>query len=516
MPKKNAYSLFVDDVAYQRQARGEKVNKVYLFKELDARWRSLEEFVKQQYKDFAKSGANPPLRIVYNRADIVPPNPEPNIELLALPAPEVRPDDGPANPTNSQNSNRVLVKTDYKDIKTNALKRPRDNDSPRPCGITHITKRHKPGIPGWRNHEDQTTWDKARYIDIELYNCRKQCETLIASRRDRLITLPIYSFSVNVLCQDKEGEFLPIELTIYAYSLKDGKFKEPYHVLIDPGTIPNACYNISMDHKESHKISYSFEDEKPSYVRNDYRKIYKEMLDFTKDGERTLLLMDPRHLDQAKGVIEWLYKRASRNDGHKATGIPKPSSWSILPMVDFFVSLNNFARLELLGQSKPDFVLHYRMQVLLDNTLLDHNPSSMCEYHQAEEKQTKYCTRSCALRAISYLEPVLERIYQLLEEYQNMVPAINGPEVLQLPAPESNHLEIVPVDPEQSMIVEPNSPKPDEPEIFIEYPSDAPKPVITVVTPELRRQLKPPPKKKEPILIGSNSEINQDNPPDVY
>lgn len=408
MAKKwNAYSLYVENEYRKLVRRGENVSKPQLYSRLDKSWKSLPEGLRHQYKEQAKRENPFPIIIDYTKTtlDDVTNNNRSGEQMDQSNNSNDRLTLNPGPSKTSQSTNEQ-ARTEFK-------KRPHEDDEEDDDKVDTRVKKHKPGIPGWFKHEDDEKIESVRYKDYNLYVLRRRCEELIASRRDTLISKPIYSYSVNVLCQDQQGDYLPLEISIYSYNLKEGRTCEPYHVLIDPGDIPIGCYNVACDHEPKHHIAYPFGSEhRVSYVRQDYKRIYREMLKFTQDGERTLLLMNPQDLEQAKGSIEWLYKKATQ-DG---SSLPRPTTWSIFLITDFVTALHNFIRQKMLNIVGPRFCLHYELRQLLSKGHLEYQPQYVCEYHKMPEKETVWCTRSVAIRTISNIEEILEQTYQLYQK----------------------------------------------------------------------------------------------------
>lgn len=432
--KPNAYSLFVRDEFRRRQKAGEQVNFGSLFKQCDPQWRNLPEDVRQKYKDRAKSGGDStpsfsqspvsaqtgstasPMAAI-NTTNNVKINSSPTkFNINAKPNDDVKP----------------VIKTEQgvkRNLELETLKMEQERDN----------KRAKLGyaVPNWKNIKNSTHPDADRYLDYHLVKIRNNCESIVSSRGQRIITIPIYTFSVNVLCKYKKDEkdiFIPIEFGIYCYSIEEGAIGKPYHVLIDAGPVPTGCYNISKDHANNHKICFNSNGGYPTQARNDYKKIYREMVKYTKAGERTILIADERDLAQVQGSIEWLYEKASAFD----KDVPKPSTWTIMPLVEYVALSSNFINMHVLHRPKPFFTLHYYLKMMLEQSIWDYDDTLMCPYHVPEKNQTKWCAKSCAVRAIRCIETHLEAIYKMYKVATappppQQQPNAPGPQTLTVP-----------------------------------------------------------------------------------
>lgn len=426
--KTNAYELFVKDACRKRRDKGEDVVFTRMFKELDPVWRGMSENSKQWYKDKAKrinsgrtsgSQQNDIPSQVHNPP--VPNNPPPPSESnISETAPSTSQTDEKEFKVKHEAAckyeTKPLIKQEHgckRDYEAMNVDNPPGSSQDlqvidEPGQVT--TKKVKLGIPNWKNIKKTNQSESVRYSDYYLLELKNTCESIVKTRVTKLTTMPMYSYSCNVLCKYKDGDknkFIPLEITICAHSIKCGRTTAPYHVLIDPGSIPVGYYNKSKDHSALHKITVG-PGNYPAEARNDYKDIYKEMLSYTKAGERTVLVSDHHDLEQVKCTIEWLYEKAVEEN--PTVSLAKPSTWTILPMVDYVVSMFNHIHMKMLGNDSPKFVLPYYLRMQLESSLLDYNDALMCPYHSKADNQTKWCTLSCAQRVFFVIEPTLEAI----------------------------------------------------------------------------------------------------------
>lgn len=408
-PKQNAYSVFVNDVFHQKRRLGENVERSSLFQKLSSEWQSLSEEKRQFYKDRAKSAPrNAPLFNMMEKVRTEASNP-------AAIKQELKPD--------VEDKKKVELAV--------SLKRPHEDslvdDRPK-------EKKPKPGIPNWKNIKHlNLDVSMIKYCDIELYNLRKKCEAIIEVRRDELITKPLYTISTNVMCKEtiEGGEnFIPIEISIHAYSIAKGGLGS-YHTLIDAGEIPRNHINKTRDHAANHKITIPGLDAQmkyPNEARSDYKKIYKEILDYTQEGERVVLTNEARDIAQIRGSIDWLHKKALAQGNVRYPGV---NSWTILPLTDFVTTMHNCICLDI--KQQPTFALNYYIKHLLAYSgSMDYNEAIMCDYHRRGDNTTKWCAKSCAIRLISSIEEkVLEEIFKLHNFREKLK---SQPELLSLPS----------------------------------------------------------------------------------
>ena len=286
------------------------------------------------------------------------------------------------------------------------------------------TKKAKLGfaVPNWKNITKSTQPEADRYAQYHMVEVRSKCEALVTARERRLLTMPMYTISTNVLCRhSKNGKdtYVPIEIGIYSYSIEKGELGRPYNVIIDSGAIPVGSVNQTRDHTEAtHQITNPSKGRYPPEARKDYLNIYKELLKYTKGGERTVLVPDERDIDQVKGCLGWLYEKASFIDD----SVAKISTWNILPMVEYVAAAYNFVVERMLHSDRPLFTIHYIIKLKLENSTWDYYEDFMCSYHRGLENQTKWCAKSCATRAIKAVEKTLNDLYEAYNRAVNQVP----------------------------------------------------------------------------------------------
>lgn len=384
MAKANAYSLFVKEVANRRRSQGQDVNFGNLFKELDEEWRSLPDSEKEKYK---KRSKQPDLGRFPRYQD---------------------------SQSNSHSSDSSLMASNKQ---SNTLKRPHE-DSMEIATSEPQQKKLRPGIPNARNIRGPLP-QHVKYMDFPLIEIRDRCELIMKAREKTLLTTPFYAVSTNVLCKHKNREsetetdiYVPLEVAIHAYTIKDGTRGETFHALIVAGDVPSGSMTKAIDHATKHKITFPPHNGYgyPPRARVDYKEIYKEMLKYTKEGERILLVNDKLEIPQVRGCLEWLHNQATR-DGTK---LPKVSVWQIIPAVEFFGAMYNHCLTMLPGTSGSASGIHYFIKMKLEGSFLDYNSAIMCDYHKQEEYSTNWCAQSCAIRMFRNLEgPVFDNIAKL-------------------------------------------------------------------------------------------------------
>lgn len=431
--KPNGFSLFVKEEHNRRKRAGQVSDFAGLFAELGPQWKALSDEVKQRYKERATNYNSEPQQ--WSNFTGPPPN-----QSKSQSHSQTQPTSAPAfdnqpTPSTSDASfkhetkvkQEPFVYSDNEETKPIVKQERGEKRSHqelevyRPPGGGQADGEDgerpwkKPNfgykVPNFKNLRKSTNPDADRYFDYELFKKRELCKSIIATRAEKLMTMPIYSFSCNVMCKHKQNpekkwEYVPIEIGIYSYTIENGSVGEPYSVIINSGEPPKNCFNDSNDHaKANHKIGFTRAGGYPREARNDYKKIYREMLKYVKPGERTILVADPKDIQQVELCIEWMYERTGESNA------PKPSTWSVLPLVEFVTEAYNYVYMKMLQNPQPRFALNYFLKLCLETSQWDYEPIYMCQYHQRLEDQSKWCAQSCAIRSIKAVEAILGEIY---------------------------------------------------------------------------------------------------------
>lgn len=433
--KENAYQVFVRH-EYNRMKR-EGMNPEYssLFGLLSDKWKGMSDESKAYYKEKA---ANPNFggQDSYHRTR---PGPTQFSESKASTTGSIfdQKDNQPCGIEVDIDEKFIPNKESVEDCKPNfkeerGLKRGLEVDvfEDQKDGQSHEQPKKKwkeksglgKGFPNFKNITRDPGCDGERYADYHLLQMRERCQAIVQTRDRELLTKPLYTISCNVLCKyyfegkdGKEVKFVPLEIAIAPYNIEKGQFAAPYHAIIDSGRPPANFWCDTYDHMSStHKIKVTQDGTFPPEARKDYRTICREMQKYTEDGERTVLVADSQDIEQVKKCIEWLYEMAERieNPVEKLKSIAKPSSWTILPLVDFVAAAYNFVHCNMLRYESPKFTLHYYLKIRLESSIWDYDQGLMCSYHKKSENQTRHCARSCAIRVFNALQLTLEEIYK--------------------------------------------------------------------------------------------------------
>lgn len=438
--KHNAFSVFVDETFRRRRNAGENnLDKARLFQTLGPEWTSFTDEQKQVYKDKAK---------YYNENPLPPPKRISKEFKNSQKPGSVGPQASATNSDRKPDSDCKPVIDSKQDIKPKVelevepkvepkvdsqavvcYKRPHEDDDSGAV-VEHVVKKLKPGVPNYKNLKgsDKLVQPWTFYKDSELLNLLNRCSSVVESRYSSMDTIPLYSICTNILFKERkkikrhneksdvqssldefEDFYTPIEISIYAYSLKSGEIREPYWALINAGSPPLGSQSAALDQRAIHKITFTpMTAGYSSLARKDYAKIYREILKYTEDGERIMLVSDHRDIPQVEGSLRWLYNKACEI----ADRIPDPKCLTILPIVEY-VSTMHHLLYKKLGRQMPRFGYPYWIKMKLESTNLDYYSTYMCKYHSVEENQCNFCAQLCAIKTFKNLGAALEEIYKI-------------------------------------------------------------------------------------------------------
>lgn len=516
--KPNAYSLFVFDRAARMRRSGDVVNQASLFKDLGPVWKAMSEEEKQYYKDKAKNKETHRKNTSFTNSD------------QSQPINKDQPEDCKANisqqPTTSwcQSDDDdpvpdIKIKPEPKDTKV-AIKRPLDSEDNQVAVPTG--KKGRPGLPkNLRKDNDAYEDDRRKYRDHHLFQLRCCCERVVKGRGRDIMDMPFYAISANVMCRtrdpiDQQLKYLPLELGIFAYSIREGRLGTPYNALIDAGPAPTHLNCDAEAHSlATHKIPFPPRKSYPPQARSNYKKIYKEIFEFTREGEGIVCVSDPILINQVKGSLDWLYEKA-KEAGSKL--LEPGSAFTVVPVVELVTCMYNYVYQEILGNPHPKFALHYRCLLEVDCSKFDYNTDMKCQFHKTENFESMYCTMTCAMKTILNLEDIIEEIFKMYEVHVDEqkrkanVPTttttndvddeVSKPPTVPLPLP-------LPMPPDQRPIEVPE---------FILRNTLGPLPPDVIELPLTHEQVavRPKPKRpKSPQIITSGGTVPE-YPPDVF
>lgn len=227
---------------------------------------------------------------------------------------------------------------------------------------------------------------REEYYDKMIECCVKACTTT-----EDMINASFFIIASNVMVMTDDRKYLPLELGICQYSIKNG-ISFTYHEFIDPGGVPMGYMRLAKEFCESsHRIP--LENFLPAV--NNYEKIVediKEILDnsrFTNEvtGSPTPMMVFCREdqIDQNKGVLEFLANKYRATVPHFEWDV------EVLDLVNLLFHISNSVDKRIVPAVGED---------LLSSSAFDYADNTLCGYH--EDLDNRNCAQGVA-RKLSYI-----------------------------------------------------------------------------------------------------------------
>ncbi|XP_064651283.1 protein maelstrom homolog [Lineus longissimus] len=216
---------------------------------------------------------------------------------------------------------------------------------------------------------------------------RKQREKLEFTQRwpegHEVINEKFYFIDFQTLCKTEEGDYLPVEMGLVEFTMKDG-IRKTYHTFIDPGPIPLGyrfeCQRTSDD---THKIPVAgFQ-----FAESNYRSIWIQLENFVNPGGENSyyppIFCAEEKIEEVEYCMGWIHS-------HACLGVPnrlKKISHLETMVQELFKHI---------GEPPPSEVA---LHDLLTASVFDYETGVMCSYH--EEVESKFCSMG-RVRIYSY------------------------------------------------------------------------------------------------------------------
>lgn len=194
----------------------------------------------------------------------------------------------------------------------------------------------------------------------------------------------------NVLCCTDEEEYIPLEIGIAKYSIKNG-IEDNFHVFIDPGPIPKGYTWVSKDHSDNtHKIPIlGFE-----LSTNKYSKICRDIEDFIgmKNKEIIPVFCLEENMKQNQSCLNWLIKKGNYYN------LDKIQYYSLTHLL-----------MELRAYVGSAFPSKSIASDILSTHAFDYTPNIRCEFH--EDLDNPFCALGCSSRFCFILSDAVCQLY---------------------------------------------------------------------------------------------------------
>ncbi|XP_017471127.1 PREDICTED: protein maelstrom 1-like [Rhagoletis zephyria] len=249
--------------------------------------------------------------------------------------------------------------------------------SGRPAGPPKLTCTGKAieQVEKERAEAEQREHQMKRNIEMTVRNCVKNCQ---------LETQSYFFIMVNYFVKSlKGGIYVPAEILVAEYSLKDGVCRK-YHTFINPGPNIYGLHYEAQHHSEtSHKLPL------PPNAKGESNLglIYNNVVDFIRDentGEYPPIYTHRDSITIVESVLEFLKSDLNANS-------VELKIYSIQYL--FYILKEATSEMGEVEQPKS----HYITDAYFERDFFEYQTGIACTYHEDIDK-SKYCTQSCVTR----------------------------------------------------------------------------------------------------------------------
>ncbi|XP_074595525.1 protein maelstrom homolog [Brevipalpus obovatus] len=226
----------------------------------------------------------------------------------------------------------------------------------------------------------------------------KWIEEFISCSVDELKVKPIYIISFNVMCNNADNEYIPLEVGIVKYTFEDG-IKESLHMFVDAGPAPDGFAREAREHSlETHQIPLDGFAPSTGYECVPYDKVLEKIDQFVVEeklfapssgniGVRPLFATP--HDQQELALIQ--SRSCLATIGKRAQNVDFAKSFEVLDITKLLFNIYN-----KLGKGTFIGLCLDKMS----STTFDYTPNTRCDFH--DEKDCKFCALSLS-KKLAYL-----------------------------------------------------------------------------------------------------------------
>lgn len=211
----------------------------------------------------------------------------------------------------------------------------------------------------------------------------------VLSDKNYLVNTRFFILATNVMVETDEKEYLPLEIGIVGFSIKDG-ITEEFHEFVDPGPPPLGYARLAHQHADStHKIPlYGF----PLASKN-YSDIVDRIYNFLSESRQKLagdtspmfvfcpeLACDDDMTSQNIGVLKWLWDKYEPNPGFEF-------DYQVLDLIYLGMKIS-----EVMNQPTPFSIIEDRLKLVV----YDFIAGIKCDFHERQEN--RFCALGLAKR----------------------------------------------------------------------------------------------------------------------
>ncbi|XP_023243498.1 protein maelstrom homolog [Centruroides sculpturatus] len=221
----------------------------------------------------------------------------------------------------------------------------------------------------------------------------------------------------NVLCCTDDGEYIPLEVGITKYSIKEG-IEDYFHTFIDAGRIPLGYGLTAMQHSyQTHKIPTS----KFELSESNYLKICKSIEKLVNSGIKEIapVFCLEESIKQNEGCLDWLCKKATYYN------IQNIKYYNLVHLL-----------MELRAYVYHAFPSKIAAADVFTSIAYNYATNSRCDFH--EDIDNPYCALGCAKRLCFLLSDAICQFYDCTSN-PKLPPPLQIKNIIDVPVKSSKH-----------------------------------------------------------------------------
>ncbi|XP_050082177.1 protein maelstrom homolog [Anopheles aquasalis] len=203
-----------------------------------------------------------------------------------------------------------------------------------------------------------------------------------ASQNDTLESLDFYIISFAYFCVNSDGDYLPAEMAVVRFNLKDGVHTK-LHMLINPGSLPlGMAYDAQQHANEDHQLPTPPD----ALGESDFDIINHKLLQFLgyKNGQIPLLFTERDDVAKVENMLQGIFGVSVTKD-----------QLCVGSLADMFYHLKRAT--EKHGLDAETFGSVHRAQLLITKDIYDYTIGIACDFHEANSN-VKNCALSRCVR----------------------------------------------------------------------------------------------------------------------
>lgn len=203
-----------------------------------------------------------------------------------------------------------------------------------------------------------------------------------AVANNELEKLEFYFISFAYFCVTSGGTYIPAEMGLVRYSLKDGVM-DKLHMLIDPGKLPLGMAYDAKQHSESdHQLPIPPD----AMGEKDNDEIILKMFSFLSQGEKMPpLFTETNDIRMVENILKGILNQGAMDE----------NTLLVCPLSELFYQLKRAT--ESFGMDIKTFPSVHIAQAIIQKDVYEYTKDISCEIHE-EQGNGKYCPLSRCVR----------------------------------------------------------------------------------------------------------------------